>query len=74
MLVQLTILIMAENVLAVVVYPAPTRNPVHQALARIRFSTEGNRNSVRNEGWLEAFENFVDLTLSDIWDMAPGFS
>ena len=57
---------MAENVLAVVVPPPPTRNPVDQALAWIGFGTEVNRKDTRNEGVMEALEDFVGLTGSNI--------
>ena len=66
MLVQLTILIMAENVPAVVVPPLPARYPVDQALTWIGFGAEGNSNNIRSEGGLEAFDNFVGLTVSNI--------
>ena len=65
---------MAENILVVAPPPKPARNPADQALAWIRFVTEGNHRSTRNEGGLEAFENFVGLTESYIRDMAFGFS
>ena len=64
---------MAENVLAVMVPPLPARNPVDQALEWIGFGMEGNHNSIRNEGGMRAFDNFVGLTVSDIWDTASGF-
>ena len=51
--VQLTILIMAENVPAVVFSPRSTRNPVDQSLAWIGFCTKGNGNKICNEGGLE---------------------
>ena len=73
-LVQLTILIMAANVLAVVVPPLPARNPFDQALAWIGFGAEGNRNDIRDEGGLMAFDNFVGLTVRNIRDMASSFS
>ena len=49
-LVQLTILIMVENVTAVVVPPPSTRNPADQALAWIGFGTESNCNIICDEG------------------------
>ena len=72
--VQLTILIMASNVPAVVVPPPPARNQVEQSLSWIGIGTEGNCNSIRDEGWLEAFDDFVGLTESNIQDMDSGFS
>ena len=72
--VNLTILIMAENVLAVVVPPPPASKLVDQSLAWIGFGNEGNCNNIRDEGGLEAFDNFVGLTVIDIRDMASGFS
>ena len=71
---QLTILFMAENVLAVVVPLPPASNQVDQYLAWIGSVTEGNRNNIRDEVGLEAFNNFVGLAVSDIRDMASGFS
>ena len=53
---------MAENVPAVMVPPSPDRNPVYQDLVWNRFTTEGNRNSIRDEGGLEAVGDFVGLT------------
>ena len=73
-LVQLTILIMAENVTAVVVPPPSTRNPADQALAWIGFGTEGVCNSIWDEGGLETFDDFVGLTMRNIGDMDSGFS
>ena len=70
--VHITILIMAANVPAVVVPPPPARNPVDQALAWIGFGTEGNHNSIRDEGGLEAFDDFIGLNKRDIRDMDPG--
>ena len=35
---------------------------------------EKNRNSIRDEGGLEAFDDYVGLAESDIQDMASGFS
>ena len=64
--VYLTILIMIANVLSVVVPPPSAGNRVDQALAWIMFNTEGNRNSIHDEGGLEAFDNFIGLTVSDI--------
>ena len=64
--VHLTILIMAENVAAVVVPPPTARNPVDQALSWIRFGTEGNRNSICDEGGLVAFDDFIGSTESNI--------
>ena len=72
--VQLTILIMAENVTSVVFPPPTARNPVDKALAWIGFGTEGNRNHICGEGVLEAFDDFICLTVSNIRDMASGFS
>ena len=65
---------MSTNVLEVMVPPPPARNPIDQALAWIGFGTEGNHNNIRNEGGLEEFDDFVGLTLSNIRDMASGFS
>ena len=64
--VQLAILIMEENVTAVVVPPPPTRNPVEKALAWIGFDMEGNCNRIRDEGGLEAFDKCFGLIVSDI--------
>ena len=64
--VQITILITAANVLAVVVSPSPARNQVDQSLACIGFDTEGNRNNIRIEGILEAFDNFIGITVRNI--------
>ena len=64
--VQFTILIMASNVPEFVVPPPPARNPVDQALVWIGFGTEVNRNKIRNEGGLDAFNNFVGLTVRNI--------
>ena len=72
--VKFTILIMVADVPAVVVPPPSTRNPVDQALGWIGFGTEVNRNNIRDEGILESFDNFVGLTVSNIRDMASGFS
>ena len=74
MRVQLTIIIMSANVLELVVPPLLDRNPAYQALAWIGFVTEGNRKGISNESGLEAFENSVGLTVSNIRDMAAGFS
>ena len=63
---------MEENVPPVVVPPPPARNPVDQALAWIGFGTEGNHNSIRDEGGLEAFDDFIGLNKRDIRDMDPG--
>ena len=60
--VQRTILIMAENVPKVVVTLPPYRNPFNKSLTWIGFGTEGNRNSICNEGGLKAFDDFVGLT------------
>ena len=57
---------MAANVPAVVVPPPPARNPVDQPLSWIGFSTGGNRNSIYNEGGMEAFYDFFGLTERDI--------
>ena len=65
---------MAANVPEIVVPPPPTSNSVDQALAWIGFCTQGNHNRIRDEGGLEAFDNFVGLNVSDIKDMASGFS
>ena len=65
---------MAENVRAVAVTPQPARNPVEKYLEWIGFRTEDNRNSIRDEGALEAFNNFVGLAESDIRDTASGLS
>ena len=63
--VQLTILIMAENVTAVVFPPPPARNQVDEALAWIGFGTEGNLKKICGEGVLEAFDDFICLSI--IW-------
>ena len=65
---------MAENVLEFLVCPPLASNPVDQALAWIRFGTEGNHNSIRNEGKMEEFDDFVGLNESNIQDMAYDFS
>ena len=65
---------MAENLPALVVPPQPGRNPVDQALTWIGFGTEGKCNIIRNEVGLEAFDDFVGLTESNIRDMDSGFS
>ena len=57
---------MAENVPAVIVPPSPDRNPVYQDLVWNRFTTEGNCNSIRDEGGLEAVGDFVGLTYINI--------
>ena len=57
---------MESNVPVIVVPPLPARNPVDQALGLIGFSTEGNRNSIRVEGRLEAFGDLVGLTERNI--------
>ena len=49
-------------------------NPVGQAFKWIGFSTEDNCNIICDEVGLEAFENFVIFTESNIWDMTSGFS
>ena len=72
--VQLTILIMAENVPAVLVPPPPARNSVDQALAWIGFGTKGNRNNIRDVCRMEAFDDFVGLNMSNIRDMTSGLS
>ena len=43
-------------------------------LFNIGFITEGNCNNIRDEGGMEAFDNFVGLTMSNIQDIASGFS
>ena len=65
---------MAKKLPAVVVPPPPASNPVNQALEWIRFGTEGNYNSIRNEGGMESFDYFFGLAESNIIDMAFGFS
>ena len=65
---------MAENLPEVVVLPPPASNPFDQYLAWIGFGMEGNHNSIRNEGGLEAFDNFVGLTENDIRYMSSDFS
>ena len=72
--VQFTILIVESNVPAVVMPQNPNSNPADQALAYIGFGTEGNRNNIRDEVGLEAFNNFVSLTMRNICDMESGFS
>ena len=64
--VHLTILIMAENVAAVVFPPPTARNPVDQALDFIQFGPEGNCNEISDEGGLETFEDFFGCTVSDV--------
>ena len=53
--------------------PPPATNPVDQDLEWIGFGTEGNRNSIRNEGVLEVFDDFIGLTVSNTRDMASSF-
>ena len=65
---------MAENVPVVVVYPLPDRNPVDKALEWIRFVKEANRNSIHDEGGLEALEIYFGLTGRFIRYTASGFS
>ena len=65
---------MAVNLPAFVVPPPSSRNPIYQSLAFISFGREGNRNSIHDEGVMEAFGNFVGLNSSNIRDMASGFS
>ena len=65
---------MAENLPIVADPPHPSRNPVDQSIAWIGFRTEVNRNSIRDEGGLEAFDYFVDLTESNIRYITSGFS
>ena len=57
---------MTANVPEVVVPPPPAVNPVDQALAWIGFGTEGNLKKIHNEGGLEAFNEFVGLTMRNI--------
>ena len=57
---------MAANVPVVAAPTNPARNPVDQALGWIGLGTEVNCNIIHNEGGLEAFDNFVGLTGSDI--------
>ena len=64
--VQITILIMAKNVPAVVPPPPPTKNLVDQYLAWIGFVNEGNRNKICDEGGLEAFDEYFGLIVSNI--------
>ena len=54
--------------------PPPSRNLVDQALEWIVFVMDGYRNSIRDEGGLEAFDDFVGITVSNIWDTESGFS
>ena len=50
---------MAANVLAVVVHQPPASNTVYQSLTWIEFGTDCNCNNIRDEGGLEAFNNFL---------------
>ena len=63
MTVQLTILIMASNVPAVVVSPLPSKDPIDQDLAWIGFGTEDNCNNICG---LEVFNDFFGLIVSNI--------
>ena len=65
---------MAANLQVVVVPPTPARNLVDQSIAWIGFGTEVNRNNIRDEGGLEAFDDFFGFTMINIQDMASGFS
>ena len=58
-LVYITILIMAANVLVVVVHPPPASNTVDQSLVWIEFGTDCKCINIRDEGGLEAFNNFL---------------
>ena len=57
---------MAANVPEVVVPPPPDRDPFDQALSWVRFGNEVNCHNIRNEGKMEAFNDFVGLTVSNI--------
>ena len=43
-------------------------------LFNVGFITEGNCNNIRDEGGMEAFDKFFGLTMSNIQDIASGFS
>ena len=62
---------MAQNIPAP---PQPARNPVDQALAWIGFGVDNDRNSIREEGGFDAFDDFVGITENDIRDMASSFA
>ena len=57
---------MTANVPEVVVPPPPAGNPFDQALSWIGFGTKGNRKKIHNESGLEAFNEFVGLTMRNI--------
>ena len=50
--------------------PQPVRNPVDQAFAWIRFGVDNDRDSIRQEGGFDAFDDFVGFAGSNIWPPA----